>query len=236
MADCDKGKISRLVMINQKKLIMLKAKLNDRKFRFKGADYFTAKAENMELGIYGKKRASLVNPSYVHAERRLKLQNASVERVEPIKIDLEASDKVKAEINSKLKAVDGNVDFNLDKISTAELIVIKLHILSGPLMDEFNKNTTALGHLKNMRNARIVNQVFVVVTAETARKMTASVELTAKSIAGNAVEVSGKYDGNHTSKIKLSKGTVLAYGILKPLWNKKKTKLVSMRVDQHGLG
>lgn len=214
---------------------MLKARLKDNHFLFKGARYFSTKAENIHLGTYGRKATPLLSPNYLDPNRRFKFKDTMVERVEPISITIENTTDFNANIAGKIKVVDGEVSVDVNKFGTAELVVIKFHILSGPLMDAFNSDSTELKRLKKIRNARIANQVFVVVSAEMARKVTSATELSAKTIDGT-VKITGSVNTSNDTTISFSEGTILAYGLVKPIWDKQKEKIERMVTDQQSFG
>lgn len=215
---------------------MLKAKLNDRVFIFKGTRYFSAGAENIQLGTYGRKTGSPLTASRLDADWRFQLENALIERVEPISIDLETKNALKVKIEVGLKVTDGSGEITAEKIANSSLVVIKFHILSGPLSEAFNRNKAELQKLNNIkRNARIANQIFVVVSAETASKMTAAINLQAKTV-GDNVEIVGSLANESETKITIAAGTTLAYGLVQPLWMKNKLQIESLRTDQHGPG
>lgn len=214
---------------------MLKARLKDNHFLFKGARYFSTKAENIQLGTYGRKATPVLSPNYLDPSRRIKFNDTMVERVEPISITIENVADFNANIAGKLKVADVNASVDINKLGTAELVVIKFHILPGLLQDAFNANATELNRLKNIRNARIANQVFVVVSAETARKVTSATELSAKTINGT-VKISGTVDTSNDTSISFSEGTTLAYGLIKPIWDRDKRKIENMVTDQQSFG
>ena len=215
---------------------MLKAKLTDKVFIFKGTRYFSAGAENIQLGTYGRKSISPIAASRLDAAWRFQLDNALIERVEPISIELETKKSLNAKTDVGLKAADGSGDITIEKFRDSSLVVIKFHILSGPLSEAFNKNTPELKKLNDIkRNSRIANQIFVVVSAETARKMTSAINLQAKTV-GNNIEIVGSLENMNETKISIAAGTTLAYGLVQPVWMKNKLQIESLRTDQHGPG
>ncbi len=216
---------------------MLKAKLNDRVFVLKGVRYFTAGSENIRLGSYGSKTASPVKPNRLNPSFHLNIPSSYIDRVEPIQIELETTKALKGQVDAGMKVADGSAAVTYNAIQSGSLVVIKFNIAEGILREVLNKNSIDLKRFAEIKTRpRIVNQIFVVVSAETASKISAASELHVESKEGS-LSVSGSSDTVNNMKIVLAANSTLAYGLLKPQWPRGNKSFVTVfQPDDHGLG
>ena len=222
----------------------MKAVLKNKTFIFNNWNYFTASSEDVKLGSYGEKRVSIVKPSYLCVHRNMNLDGVEVHTVDPISFDFSKTHHGDFELSVPIYAADVQLEANYENFKSGKLVLLKLSTNLGTTMDLFNAATLqsqqAIGELKKMKRPRIANQVFVVVSAEFASKFKAGLILTAKTNI-DKLEISGALGGGSSSEntLTVSQGTVLAYGLLQPIFPKPKAS--AMRIDkvmpdQQGMG
>lgn len=220
------------------------AKLKNKSLEFNHWSYYLASAENLTLGSYGDKKMSLVKPSYLLKYYDLDLSDAEITSVDEIKLDLSKTSKGDFNLAADAKVADGNLGVSYDNFKEGKLVLMKFAISLGEIKDCFNssnaKSKKAIQELIKLKNPRIVNQIFVIVSAEFASSMSNNTEFKIKTnVKGIDIEPSGNISGQSTSKISISKGTVFAYGLLEPIFKRPKekaTQIEKLAPDQQGFG
>jgi len=220
------------------------ANLKNKAFIFNNWRYFTTTAENIKLGSYGNKIVSLANANYLAVIRTIDLDGVDIDKVEPISFDFSKVKKGDFKFASPIKVVDINANADYEGLKSGNLVLLKFSINMGTLLDILNSKTQeaekAIKELKKLKRPRLVNQIFSVVSAELASKLSASTSLKAKSNV-NGIDISGEIGGSmsNASIVKLSEGTVFAYGLLEPIFQKPKAQaqmIETFAPDQQGIG
>jgi hypothetical protein len=220
------------------------ATLKNKTLVFTHWSYFLASAENVTLGSYGEKKTPIGKPNYFLKHRDFDLSGAEISSVEEIKLDVTKTKKGDFHLAADAKVAGGNVGVSYDNFKEGKLVLMKFGISLGEVKDCFNstaeKSKKAIQELKGMKKPRIVNQVFVIVSAEFARNISTSAEFKIKStIKGIDIEPGIKHTGETNVKISISPGTVFAYGLLEPVFKKPKataTEIEKFTPDQFGIG
>jgi len=223
---------------------MSNAILKNKTLVFNHWSYFLASAENVTLGSYGEKKTPVGKPNYLLKERDFDLSGVLINSVEKIKLDVSKTKKGDFSLSGNAKAADGNVGVSYDNFKNASLVLMKFSISLGETRDLFNsdnnKSKTAIKELKVMKKPRIVNQVFVIVSADFADSISNSFDFKLKATAkGIEATLSGNHTGTSTTKLTISAGTVFAYGLLEPVFQKPKAtadKISTFTPDQFGIG
>ncbi len=222
----------------------MKAVLKNNTFIFNNWNYFTASSEDVKLGSYGEKRVSIVKPNYLSVHRNMNLDGVDVHTVDPISFDFTKTSQGDFELSVPIHAADIQLEANYENFKSGRLVLLKFSTNLGTTMDLFNADTTqskrAIEELRKMKRPRIVNQLFVVVSAEFASKFKAGMILSAKTKL-EKLEISGLLGGESSSEttLTLSQGTVLAYGLLQPIFPKPKAtarRIDNVMPDQQGIG
>ena len=219
---------------------MKTAKIKNRAFIFNNMRYFTTQAENISLAAYGEKIRRITGISYILVERVLKLDGVEIDRVDAITFDFRSVRKGDLEFGVPLKAADLSGGVAYEDFRSRNVVLLKLSLKAGILKDILHADTPdarkAMDHLKTTRNARVVNHVFVVVSAALASRLDARGDLNAASRTGG-IELYTKVGGavQSESSMELSKGTVLAYGLLRPVFGDS-GEIVRFVPDHPGIG
>jgi hypothetical protein len=220
------------------------AVLKNKTLVFNHWSYFLASAENVTLGSYGEKKTPVGKPNYLLKERDFDLSGAEINSVEEVKLDVSKTRKGDFELAANAIVAGGNVQLTYDNFKEGKLVLMKFSVSLGEVKDIFNssaeKSKKAIRELRDMKKPRIVNQVFVIVSAEFARSISTTVNFKIKAtIKGIDIEPSGSHTGSSKSKVSISSGTVFAYGLLEPVFKKPKAKATEIEKftpDQFGIG
>lgn len=206
--------------------------------------YFLASAENLKLGSYGSKMTPLLKPNYLLKHYDLDLSAAKIDCVKKIDLDLSSMSKGDFKVGADAKVADGNLGVTFENFKDGKLVLMKLSVSLGEIRDCINASNPqaikAIQELVSIKNPRIVNQIFVIISADFASKMTLSTGIKIKSnVKGIDIELEAEHSGKRSSKISISEGTVFAYGMLAPVFGKPKaqaTQIETFTPDQFGNG
>jgi hypothetical protein len=219
---------------------MQTAKIKNRAFIFNNIRYFTTQAENISLAAYGEKIRRMTGVSYVLVERAMNLEGAEIDRVDAITFDFRSVRKADLEFGVPLKAADMSAGIGFEDFRSRNVVLLKLSLKTGVLKDVFSAGTPeskrALEYLRTAKTPRVVNHVFVVVSAALANKLSARGDLNATSRTGG-IDLYAKVGGELLSEstMVLSKGTVLAYGMLRPVFTET-GEILRFVPDHPGIG
>lgn len=165
--------------------------------------------------------------------RQLKVRQATI-------VDIDMTQSTETDINASfnkagmINATVGNVypSFVENKVK-----LVKLEVDIGDIVRVVNNRPRALGHLIDEgSDARIAHQIFVVMEATLAEKITGDSSL---EIGVSNGEMKITADGTHKLDrditVTLDDGSTFAYALMKPEWDHKKKieKMVSGKTDQH---
>jgi hypothetical protein len=220
---------------------MAQAVIKDKVFKYNKINYFRAGSENLKLGDYGEKQTPNGKSNYLHVYDNLKLDHFTVFSAGPIEIDFEKSTKVGFNIAFPVKVVEAGVNVSYDSLKSGKVQLMKFYIKAGKqLADEINASPEMITGLKSLKKERFVNQIFVVMEAQMAKKVSSTTGLKVSTI-GNIMNIEGELagGGGNNTVVKLAAGTVFAYGLVAPNWNKPKkqaTHVTTFKPDQQGIG
>jgi hypothetical protein len=204
---------------------------------FSRVQYFMAGAEDVNIASYGyeHKDSWFKKPSHTKGDRidvngMLQLKNskaqqvASIELDEKTRIDLKGSAKGLVQLAHAPVKVTAAATGEHKKTETDQVRLVKLVMDMKTIADQLNaeKGTALVDLMKAGKYARIVNEVFVVVTAKMDATLSDSgtVSISASGPAGSgAVSVSASLDSSVTKEksmsLTLGQGQILAYASLR---------------------
>jgi hypothetical protein len=215
---------------------MAQNKVEDNHLKYNGFDYFRGNAENIKLGSYGEKKKPLTKTNYLEVQATLpaanmpKIQNALI-----VKIDYASQNKNDFFASINVSKVFGmSTDAAWDSLKAGKLKLVKFTIDNTHMTTDVNNSPAALNRIRDYGgDARVVNQVFVVLKASEASLVTSGGSLDV-TIAGNSLKVT--VGGTSGQYVTLAPGSTFAYGLLKVAdWAKGKDKIEKMTDDQWSL-
>ena len=208
--------------------------------------YFRGKPENIVLGSYGQKKDPVGASAYLAVEDRIRrsLLRGKVRQVTTETVSWTSQRAADVETNGKLKVFGVNVktatSASYEDARSAKLELMKFVIDEGALKTVLNTEATgAREYLKSEGNdARVVSEIWVVVTAELASHFRKAVTKTVSADAGEAaLEFTATLSSGGSETVVLAPGMTFAYLLHKVKdWNKGKTQIVDMEDDRKGMG
>lgn len=209
-------------------------------FRYNGIKYFRGKAENVQLGSYGEKKTPVGKMNYLAVEKNIKaehLEDAKVRVAPPVSINWsEVSEKELGAAGNYL-GIGGKRKLTRKKAKEAKLKLVKFFINQGALKTLLNKKADGARKFmaKEGRDSRVVGEVWVVMEAELASKVSNAASLSTKAAkAGIEIELEAKAKNTKKESIVLSPDTTFAYLLYKAKFNKN-DKVEDLEDDQKGL-
>ena len=218
-----------------------KAVIGDNVFKYNGKRYFMASAEDVQIGSYGKKKTPITQANFLEVQGHIGFDKLKVQEAGVVEIDFKESKAT--DVKAKLGTAAGHLGLGVDtaytKLEKGELKLVKFVVENEPLKKTANDLPGVLNNLDSYGNdARIAHQIFVVLEAETATKMTTATTVT----------VSGEKDGvkltaasttknGRDTTVTLSKGMTYAYLLVKIDWDKKAKdlRIEELNTDQHSV-
>lgn len=215
------------------------AVIKDNHMKYNGKGYFRAGAESVELGSYGEKKVPLTKPNYLEVQSHIPFERLKVREAVIVEIDFKQSSEKDFKIGLNASAAAGNVDTAYKRLDKGELKLVKFEV---ELVDMKNAVNDSPVHRENLdsygNNARISHQVFVVLEASIATKVTSATSLSASAKDGKlTVTAKAKVVSEKDTEVTLSKGTTFAYLLCKIDWDRKNGKKVVEKLtdDQFSL-
>ena len=216
---------------------MAKAIVKNSHFILSGHKYFMGRAENIRLGTYGEKRTSPLYKNYLDGQSNIPMLNFNIEKPTIVEIDFEKSKKADFNIDANYKVAGGTIGYSYENMKQGKLALIKMIIQSKEITDFINNDEDLLEEFKSYKIPRVANQVFVVVEASFAETFSSKADFKANFEKGIlTVEANTEAGASGKSTLTISPGTVFAYGIVKPVFNKDKSKITKFETDQWGMG
>lgn len=202
-----------------------KAVIEDNVLKYSGKRYFKASAEDVQIGSYGEKKSPLTQANYLEVQSHVAYDKLKVIEAGIIDIDFKQSKEVdvKAKLGGAAKHLGLESDVAYSKLQKGELKLVKFIVENESLRKTVNGLPGVLNNLDKYGNdARIAHQIFVVLEAETATKVTTSTSTTASGTAdGVKLTVAAKTKNERDTTVTLSKGMTYAYLLVKIDWDKK---------------
>ena len=215
------------------------------RFVYGGRKYFRGKAENISFASFGQKKTPFLGIPYLAVEntvtrRNLDKMKSQIKISAPISIDWGRYTSADVNVGIKYLTVAGaSAGFNHKVAKRAKLKLVKIYMHEGPLKTLLNNH--APGARKFMaaegRRARIVSEVFVVMAAKLASKVSNCGSLSGYGTPDGSlmIELDTKVCNTNMSKIKIPADTTFAYGMhFVKEWNVKTRKVRDMEDDNVG--
>jgi hypothetical protein len=217
------------------------AKFTNQSLTYARKKYFVAGAESIKIGSYGRKRTPALKANYL--DKWLDLDVPKIKVTEAVTVDIDFTRSSAAGLKGHLKksGIKGDVAATFEKLKSGKLKLMKLGVAKGDMVKLVNKDKEAIGKLLDYRSKdRICLEIFVVLSATMAQRIEAAGSLNISATKGG-MEVAGGVSGSGSSSstVKISKGTTLAYGMIRPIWDargRKAKKIKDGRPDQYGAG
>lgn len=220
---------------------MSKVVIKSNHMAMNGMNYFTANAQTVSIGCYGKKAEPIFGANKLEVKGHFPAPgiDGKVRTAPPIELDTTSS--TKADFTSAFSAVFKAIGFTgssgviYDKLATNHLKLVELWVEENDVKSWING---AGKHRTNLANegsdARVAHRVLVVVEASFATSFTSGTnfDVTADAAGIISINATGSLVVSEKSKITLFPGTVFAYLLLEPKWNANKTIVESTNVDE----
>lgn len=194
--------------------------ITDSKFVYSGKSYFRGGCEDINLVSYGEKKTPLGKTPYLYVAGTVPGPNLSKVDVAvsgPFAIEWEKFSDSDVNVGIKyLTAAGGQVGFSRNAAKSANLVLMKLSLGSSALTNLLNKQADkARNSLKEEGDdARIVSDVWIVMEAQLASKVTTggSVSVSAPlGASGFTLEVGGSTSSTTSTKVQIPERTCFAY-------------------------
>jgi len=209
-------------------------------FRHGSQKYFRGNAHKVVLGTVRQKKDPIGPKSYIDIELdvRRKFLKGHVKSAGPFEINWSKESKHEIDnLGIKYLTAEGSASLTHEHAKSADLVLIHFYVNERDVKNILNNEAhVARAAMKDEgKDARIITDVWAVVSAEigdsfsTGAKISADVEAGAVSLA-----VSGGASSSGTNKVILSEGTTFAYAMMKvKKW--KKDVIDDMEVDYKGM-
>jgi hypothetical protein len=199
------------------------AVIKDNHLKFGGKSYFRAGAESVELGSYGEKKTPIAKANYLEVQGHVSRDKLKVRTATIVDIDFKQSTEKDFKANVLAGAVGGSVDTAYKRLDKGELKLVKFEVELVDMKKALNDSPVVRDNLdKYGGDARVCHQIFVVLEASIATKVSSSTSLSAAATNG-ALTVTAKatVKNEKDTTVTLSKGTTFAYLLAKMDWDKK---------------
>lgn len=218
------------------------AVVKDNHLEFSGKTYFRGGSEDVEIGSYGEKKVPLTKANYLEVQDRLPVPKMKIRQAVVVGIDFTKSSKADVLANiSVSKVFKGSASTAYEDLKSGKLKLVKFIMENEDTRTAANTSPNVITNLINYGNdARICNQVFVVLEATLATAVTTATTLDAALDKGSlSISAKGGVSTKGSTVVTLSKGSTFAYGIVKLDWDatvkKNKTKITKCTDDQWSL-
>lgn len=199
--------------------------------------YFRTAAEVLVLGSYGKKETPPLKSNYLYQFSTLKIEDGDVKEVGPYEFDFKNTKKADAKISADAKVAQGSIALTYESLKSGSVVFIQFSLSMLPIIESLNANPTALKYLMAQKKPRIVDTIFIAVSAEFASKIKGSAALELDSTQSTVeISIKSSVSSESETKLKLPKNSTIAYGMAEPIWDGSKTKVVDVKPDLKGAG
>lgn len=207
------------------------SRFSDSKFVYSAKSYFRGACEDLNLVTFGEKKTPIGNvATYLYVAGTITADNLAKVKVTasgPYSIEWEKFSDSDVNVGIKyLTVAGGQAAFNRKTAAAADLVLMKLSLGSIELTNLLNKYAPkARSYLKDEGNdARIVSDVWIVMEAQLASKVTSggSLSVTAPlGTSGFTLQVGGSTSSTTTTKVQIPEKTCFAYTLAKvKKWDK----------------
>lgn len=199
--------------------------------------YFRSKSETLVLGSYGKKETGLFKANYLFQFAALQLNQGDVKQVGPYSLDATKTSKLDANLEASHIVAQGSVSLTYEALKNQKLVFMLFNLSALPLIESMNADPVALDYLRAQKRSRVVDTIFVALQAEFADKIRSSAGFSVKSLVnGTEISISSEKLSDSESTLILPPQSTIAYGMVEPIWNPQKTKVVDFNPDLKGAG
>ena len=205
-------------------------KITDSKFVYSGKSYFRGGCEDINLASYGEKKTPLGKAPYLYVAGTVTAENLGKVKVAaspPYPIDWEKFSDSDVNVGIKyLTAAGGQVGFSRDAAQSANLVLIKLSLVSGSLEKLLNNYANvARKRLKEEGDdGRAVSDVWIAMEGQLASKITTGGSISVSAPLGTSgftLEVGGSTSSTTSAKVQIPENTCFAYLLSKvKKWDK----------------
>lgn len=221
---------------------MAKVVVKNNHLHFNGTNYFRRMSEDVVLGSYGKKKMPLNQINYLEVKNELPKSKFKIKEIAKVDIDFSRSGNFEQFANATVLGIfKGSSEKKYEALQSGQLVLTKFIVAQNEIIKAINDSPVHRDNLIEYDNkARVVNEIFVVVEAELARRIEASGSLDGQvSVKAVTAGVRTRGGVSNRSSVKLSTGMCLAYQLLDLKWDakrkNKKTKVVDTNIDEHGI-
>jgi hypothetical protein len=216
---------------------MANTEVFDNHLKYNGINYFRVGSEDTYLGAYGEKKSPIFQGNYLETQDGLPATKLKIKDAVEATIDYTKSTKAEVLANINVAGVFGaNQNTAYEDLKSGKLHLYKMIIDLEDLRKAANDSPIHLKNIKGYGNdARIVSDVFVVLTANESKSFSSATSFSISVNAGvisinteNGVQVAG------STSTTVSNGSIFAYGLVKLKWDKN-DKIDKCTDDQWGL-
>ena len=220
-------------------------------FKVGGTQYFRKLSGVIQLGSYGKKTKSAIAVNGLNSDGVLSSAHNLAITMEPaisINSAKTSSNAFSANVDFQYASVNGSgfLDVNWGRDVGHDLVLVKFVITSiHDLVECMNLDQACQTSLKQAKsNGRVITQAFVIVRASHYDNSWRDAKWNAL-LQGNVGEMtlngtlSGGTKGGKTLTVEVGAGSVFAYGLRKPIWDKKNisktSRIIWADADEWGI-
>ena len=194
--------------------------ISDSKFVYSGKSYFRGGCEDVNLVSFGEKKSPIGKPHYLYVAGTVtatSLAQAKVTVSGPYSIEWAKFSDTDVNVGIKyLTAAGGQVGFSRNAAKSANLVLMKLSLNSIALKTLLNKHAgTARNYLRDEGNdARIVSDVWIVMEAQLASKVTSGGSVSVSAPVGTSgfnLEVGTSASSTVATNVQIPENTCFAY-------------------------
>ena len=187
-----------------------------------GNRYFRRNAPDVAVGSYGAKKQPATQANYLAVDGNIKydLLDGKIKKQAPVEVDWARESQADIGVDVKYYFIaGGTAKFTHQKAVEAHLKLVRFSIGAGDLENLLNKEANKVRQeLKEEGNdARVCTSVWVVMDGKLAEKFNTSATLGVSGTTADGLTITANGGGtwSGSEKIKLSPGTVFAYGLHK---------------------
>ncbi len=226
---------------------MAMAELNNKRFKYRGTSYFVAGSHKCQIGSAGEKRSPLGKPKNIDVHNQINPEKIGTLNSRIIEVDLDVKNHtgLGALIPLTLSGVPLPIDIDHvnNKLTKGDLKLAHIWVSEPQLKKAANDSPRLLDDLIDWGNdARLVNEIFVVVEASVAEKFQSNPSFNIGASLGGFIGAQIGGDGGRAGRvdITLAPDSVFAYQLADIVWDakakKKRKKIKKLNDDQFGTG
>lgn len=223
---------------------MSEVNITSSSFKYGTISYFRGKAENVEMGSFGEKKAPFGGAAYLSVQNKVKSEylNGRVRFATRCQIDWSRQSQTAVDANDISYFgldVKGAISGSYSKAKSASLDLVKFAIDEGPLKTMLNNDADgARNFLRDEgSDGRIVPEIWVVMDAKLAEHFQTATSISvAGTVNGVSADITASGGSQGSQTITISKGSTFAYLLFRvKTWNAAKTRIEDLEDDTVGL-